>query len=122
MVITSTLYSYFWDIKKDWCFLEKNSKVPFLRSQLAYKPVYYYIIIVLNLFLRLSWVLSISPHLVSTFSLDWNGNLIFFLAVLEIFRRFLWNFIRVEKEHVNNVGKFLVSPETYYPFEKLEND
>merc|ERR1712117_752443 len=29
-----------------------------------------------------------------------------FLAPLEVFRRFVWNFFRLENEHLNNCGKF----------------
>jgi xenotropic and polytropic retrovirus receptor 1 len=28
------------------------------------------------------------------------------LAPLEVFRRFVWNFFRLENEHINNCGKF----------------
>lgn len=28
------------------------------------------------------------------------------LAPLEVFRRFVWNFFRLENEHLNNCGKF----------------
>ena len=27
-------------------------------------------------------------------------------AILEVFRRFVWNFFRLENEHLNNCGKF----------------
>lgn len=32
--------------------------------------------------------------------------LVTFLAPLEVFRRFVWNFFRLENEHLNNCGKF----------------
>jgi hypothetical protein len=28
------------------------------------------------------------------------------LAPLEVFRRFVWNYFRLENEHLNNCGKF----------------
>jgi xenotropic and polytropic retrovirus receptor 1 len=28
------------------------------------------------------------------------------MAILEIFRRFVWNFFRLENEHLNNCGQF----------------
>jgi hypothetical protein len=55
---------------------------------------------VLNIILRLSWILSISPENIPISS----PMFVFMISALEIFRRFLWNFIRVEKEHVVNVG------------------
>ena len=30
------------------------------------------------------------------------------LQFLEIFRRFIWNFIRLENEHLNNCGQFRI--------------
>ena len=30
------------------------------------------------------------------------------LQVLELFRRFVWNFIRLENEHLNNCGQFRI--------------
>ena len=30
------------------------------------------------------------------------------LQVLEVFRRFVWNFFRLENEHLNNCGQFRV--------------
>jgi hypothetical protein len=41
------------------------------------------------------------------------------ISALEIFRRFLWNFIRVEKEHVVNVGDFRVVPQFEFPYESV---
>jgi hypothetical protein len=40
----STTYSYYWDLKKDWGFLEKDSPHKFLRKHLCYenKNIYYF--------------------------------------------------------------------------------
>lgn len=35
-----------------------------------------------------------------------NDLLISILAPLEVFRRFVWNFFRLENEHLNNCGQF----------------
>ncbi|CAH1990921.1 unnamed protein product [Acanthoscelides obtectus] len=35
-----------------------------------------------------------------------ENNMITILAPLEVFRRFMWNFFRLENEHLNNCGKF----------------
>jgi hypothetical protein len=40
----------------------------------------------------------------------------FFLALGEVFRRFMWNFIRVENEHMTNVGHFVASRDIPLPF------
>lgn len=34
---------------------------------------------------------------------DWLASI---LAPLEVFRRFIWNFFRLENEHLNNCGQF----------------
>ena len=52
----STLYSYFWDLKMDWGFLQSNKNYPLLRKHLSYNhPNAYYIAIIGNLILRFSW-------------------------------------------------------------------
>lgn len=46
-------YSYYWDVKKDWQFLQKYSKYRLLRAQLAYdSPNLYYSILIVNGILR----------------------------------------------------------------------
>jgi xenotropic and polytropic retrovirus receptor 1 len=40
----------------------------------------------------------------------------FFIALGEIFRRFMWNFFRVENEHMTNVGHFMASRDVPLPF------
>lgn len=53
--------------------------------------------------LRFAWAIAfglvenniISPDLITSI-----------LAPLEVFRRFVWNFFRLENEHLNNCGKF----------------
>jgi hypothetical protein len=40
----------------------------------------------------------------------------FFIALGEIFRRFMWNFFRVENEHMTNVGHFIASRDVPLPF------
>ena len=64
---------------------------------------------VVNLVMRCSWTLTISPSVIpkSTF-------LPFVTGFIEIVRRCLWNFFRIEKEHVVNCKSFKViqaSPE-----------
>ena len=40
----------------------------------------------------------------------------FFLALGEVFRRFIWNFFRMENEHMSNVGHFLAARDVPLPF------
>ncbi|KAI3935987.1 hypothetical protein MKX01_021938, partial [Papaver californicum] len=44
------------------------------------------------------------------------------VACLEIIRRGVWNFFRIENEHVNNVGKFRAFTEVPLPFNYDDQD
>jgi len=139
----STIYSYYWDLKKDWGFLQPNSKYKFLRNELSYhNPLLYYIgkitkikyeyhliAIVLNLVMRLAWALSISPDIVSQVI---RPELVSFgVGFVEIIRRSVWNFLRlvyfrlfhcilrVEKEHLANVGNFRVVQDMKLPYSDI---
>ena len=74
----TTIYSYAWDIRMDWGLFEKNHKYPFLREVLVlpYKKVYYGVI-VLNFFMRCSWILSLSPAITNLIG---NANLVSLLV------------------------------------------
>ncbi|KXS18523.1 EXS-domain-containing protein, partial [Gonapodya prolifera JEL478] len=109
----SSTYSCTWDIWFDWGLLRANSKHRFLREELMYPPYTYYIAIILNSLLRVTWVFSISP---AHWGILVDGRVIaFFLAMLEVFRRFQWNIIRLENEHSNNVGNFRAVKEIPLP-------
>ena len=45
-----------------------------------------------------------------------RSAMIFVVAVLEIIRRGIWNFFRVENEHLNNVGNFRAFKSVPLPF------
>lgn len=114
--IFSTFYSYYWDLKMDWGFLQPKSKYRFLRTQLSYPKIYwYYLAIIFNLILRFSWTLSLSIGIIEDFRR--KEMVIFVVGFLEMFRRAIWNFFRVEKEHVNNCGIFRAVEEYKLPFE-----
>lgn len=64
---------------------------------------FYYFAIVEDFVLRFGWTLSMS--------LIENGYIqreimLSILAPLEVFRRFVWNYFRLENEHLNNCGRF----------------
>jgi hypothetical protein len=62
--IVSSLFAYFWDLKMDWGLLERNKVNPLLREKLFFgSPKIYYLIVVGNLFMRLTWIITISPKL-----------------------------------------------------------
>ena len=75
----------------------------FLREEIVYSSKgYYYFAILEDFVLRLGWVVSLS---LSEFTGVDATIVSSVLAPLEIFRRFVWNFFRLENEHLNNCGK-----------------
>ncbi|VDO44535.1 unnamed protein product [Onchocerca flexuosa] len=104
--IFSFAYTFLWDIFMDWGLIDpmapKDS--PFLREEMIYgSKWYYYGAIVEDFILRLSWVLNISLGEAWTMESD---LLTCITAPLEVFRRFIWNYFRLENEHINNCGHF----------------
>jgi len=67
-----------------------------------------------NLFLRLCWLFTVSPNYWGVIR---NGNIVAYgSALVEVFRRFQWNFFRMENEHTNNCGEFRAVKEMPLPY------
>lgn len=114
--ISSTLYSYVWDLKVDWALLNKDSDNFMLRNKLTYKRYSYYFMMVLNLVLRLAWVLTLSPNITEkTFGSPEIFRLV--TGALEITRRGIWNILRIEKEHIKNCEEFKALPSIRLQYE-----
>ncbi|XP_062855548.1 xenotropic and polytropic retrovirus receptor 1a [Trichomycterus rosablanca] len=103
----SSLYNLIWDLKMDWGLFDKNAgEHTFLREEIVYpQKAYYYCAIVQDVILRFSWTLQIVLANVTHVS-SINDIMGTALAPLEVFRRFVWNFFRLENEHLNNCGEF----------------
>ncbi|KAF7086796.1 hypothetical protein CFC21_090058 [Triticum aestivum] len=121
VLITSTgttVYQLYWDFVKDWGFFTPKSKNLWLRDDLILKNKFtYYVSMMLNLVLRLSWTKSVMKIPINK---NETRLLDFFRASLEIIRRGQWNFYRLENEHLNNVGKFGAVKTVPLPFQELE--
>jgi hypothetical protein len=65
--------------------------------------VYYYSAIIGDFLLRFGWAISLSLIEMGYIHGDLMVTL---LAPLEVLRRFVWNFFRLENEHLNNCGQF----------------
>lgn len=65
--IFSTFFAGYADVKGDWGFLNKT----FLRKSLFFTDsvFVYYVIFILNIFLRLTWVMTLSPSIVNDFAI-----------------------------------------------------
>ncbi|KAK2841483.1 hypothetical protein Q7C36_013062 [Tachysurus vachellii] len=102
----SSLYTLIWDLKMDWGLFDRNAgENTFLREEIVYpQKAYYYCAIVEDVILRFSWTLQIAlTNFTHVSSADVVATA---LAPLEVFRRFVWNFFRLENEHLNNCGEF----------------
>ena len=114
-VFINSFFSFYWDVTQDWglpipFFFSSSS--PFPPSHLPnsgftskprtppqmppYHSIYlYHGAILLDFFLRCSWSLKLSPHL--DYVDDLEGG-IFLFQLVELLRRWMWVFFRVERE------------------------
>ncbi|KAH6671160.1 protein-ER retention protein-like protein [Halenospora varia] len=107
-VFVNSFYSFYWDVTKDWDLslftsARTTSSYPFgLRPRLCFpsKEIYYFAIVT-DLLLRCTWSLKLSPHL-DHFA-DFESG-IFLMGLLEVGRRWMWIFFRVETEWVRNTS------------------
>ncbi|KAE8735834.1 EXS family protein isoform 2 [Hibiscus syriacus] len=111
----ATLASLYWDIVIDWGLLNRNSTNPWLRDKLVvpHKGVYF-VAMVLNRVLRLAWMQQVLG--IQTVPFLHKTALDAAVAGLEIIRRGIWNFFRLENEHLNNVGKYRAFKSVPLPF------
>lgn len=114
-VITS-IYTYLFDLKYDWLLLDRKSGRFLLRDKITYPKKFYYVLIVVNIFLRCSWVLTISPAISDSFGSKEVFLILF--AFLEIFRRAIWNMLVIEAVHYQNCQALNVLPQYFFNREK----
>ena len=100
--LLNSLYSFYWDVTKDWdltLFSDKRGShdhpYGLRRTLLVHKPGVYYVVIALDLVLRCTWMIKLNSHMdrISDFE-----SSIFLIQFLEVFRRWVWIFFRVETE------------------------
>ena len=107
--LSSSAYKIWWDLKMDWGFFDKNAgDNKFLREVCIYSSKwYYYFAIIQNIILRFIWIVRIYDisYLKSNKEV-YRDVVVTLLVFLEVYRRFVWNFIRLENEHLNNCGQF----------------
>lgn len=81
-------------------------KYGMLGSRLMYpKKSYYYYVIMIDLFLRFMWVTTLIPP-DSGASFEVPYYLSFATMAMELFRRTIWGFFRIEHEHRHNTSGF----------------
>jgi len=102
--ITSSLYSFFWDVYMDWGL--GRPKYGWLGSRLMYpKRSSYYSVMAIDLFLRFMWVTTLIPPQ-SGAAFEIPSYLTMITMAMELFRRTLWGFFRLEHEHRHNTSGF----------------
>ncbi|KAK0584116.1 hypothetical protein LWI29_007805 [Acer saccharum] len=113
--IVATIANTYWDIVMDWGLLRRSSRNHWLRDKLIIpnKSVYF-IAMVLNIILRLAWMQTVLGFREASFLHRTALTAVF--ASLEIIRRGIWNFFRLENEHLNNVGKYRAFKSVPLPF------
>lgn len=103
-VFVNSFYSFYWDVAKDWDLSlfssasERNDpEHPWglRRHRYFHTKEIYYGVIIMDLLLRCTWSFKLSPHL-DHFN-DLEGG-VFLMELLEVFRRWIWIFFRVETE------------------------
>jgi hypothetical protein len=100
LFVASSIYSFIWDV-----YMYRGlgrTKYSFLNQPLMYpRKSYYYITIAVDLILRFLWVLTlVPPNSGASFALP--EYLTALSMMLELSRRTLWGFFRLENEHRNN--------------------
>ncbi|MED6172103.1 hypothetical protein PIB30_047069 [Stylosanthes scabra] len=95
--LINSLYSFYWDITRDWDLSGFSRIFKFNRQSAVSNMIYgrqwlYFWMIGSNFILRGSWTYKLSAHL------RHNYLTVFAITLLEMFRRFQWIFFRVEKE------------------------
>uniref|UniRef100_A0AAY4A9I9 Xenotropic and polytropic retrovirus receptor 1 n=1 Tax=Denticeps clupeoides TaxID=299321 RepID=A0AAY4A9I9_9TELE len=105
--VVSSCYTLIWDLKMDWGLFDRSAgENTFLREEIVYpQKAYYYCAIIEDVILRFAWTIPISLSTMTNMSTT-SDILATILAPLEVFRRFVWNFFRLENEHLNNCGEF----------------
>jgi len=100
LFISSSLYSFFWDVYMDWGLGRLD--YGFLGPRLMFpKRSHYYMVICADLVLRSMWVLTlIPPESGAEFQLPQYLTAV--SMCLELFRRTIWSFFRLEHEHRHN--------------------
>jgi hypothetical protein len=115
LLVVNTCYSLIWDIVMDWgmcsdpsaimehtCAGGETTKAPscghaFLRPRLRFGLLPSLIILVGDIILRFAWMLRFHQTMFPT-----KDHFVLFTQFLEVFRRAIWNLLRVEWENLKH--------------------
>ncbi|KAE8701566.1 Phosphate transporter PHO1-like protein 5 [Hibiscus syriacus] len=118
--VAAAIFGTYWDLIHDWGLLKRHSKNRWLRDKLLIpnKSVYFGAMI-LDVLLRFAWLQTVFNF--NLFDLH-RQTLVTIVSSLEIIRRGMWNFFRLENEHLNNVGKYRAFKSVPLPFNYDEDE
>ncbi|KAL4280839.1 hypothetical protein GQ457_03G027030 [Hibiscus cannabinus] len=118
--VAAAIIGTYWDLVHDWGLLKRHSKNRWLRDKLLIpnKSIYFGAM-VLDVVLRFAWLQTVFNF--NLFDLH-RQTLITIVSSLEIIRRGMWNFFRLENEHLNNVGKYRAFKTVPLPFNYDEDE
>ncbi|CAL9728697.1 protein Syg1p [Monosporozyma unispora] len=120
-----------WDIVIDWSLFQPSRNNLFLRDDLylagkknwkdgtyeGKRKSVYYAAMIWDVLIRFQWVVwAVAPS-----TIQQNAVTSFFVAFVEVLRRFVWIIFRVENEHVANVHLFKVSSDAPLPYPVVFN-
>ncbi|EFJ43538.1 hypothetical protein VOLCADRAFT_96344 [Volvox carteri f. nagariensis] len=101
-MLLNSLYSFYWDIEMDWdmpWLVQSGSthvlgvlRLPSLKPDAMYSRGWYVWAIISNLVLRLAWTHRLMGNL------EKYTTVALVIALLEVFRRYQWTYIRIETE------------------------
>ena len=104
LFIITSLYSFCWDVYMDWGLGRRE--YGFLGPRLMFpKKSYYYLVIAADLVLRFMWMLTLLPPQ-SGAKFELPAYLSAISMTVELFRRTIWSFFRLEHEHRVNTSGF----------------
>lgn len=113
----------------DWSLFQAKPKYPFLRKNMVYPAPWvseqlqshshenqpYYAAMFLDPVLRFAWIFyAIYPD-----RIQHAADTSFFIGLAEVFRRFIWNFFRVENEEIYNRQHLKVAHQINLPFSNI---
>ena len=120
--VLSSFLLFWWDVYYDWGLFRRNPKNWMLRSELVWKNKrwFYYYCIASNFVFRFFWAISITPFIIYV---RMEPEILDTIAcIAEIIRRFTWLILRIENEHLNNVGEFREIKFIPLPFDVNKTD
>lgn len=105
--LTNSTFSFIWDIKCDWNLSlvqdlwDGQLNNGGLRPILTYPKLWYYGAILADLVLRFTWILKFTSSFGHVHDYETG---IFVFQLLEVFRRWMWVFFRVDNEWTKAIG------------------